>query len=140
MPCTLCETLARSRAGRAPDHIADLSESTLLLFEHQGCPGWCVLILNDHHEHLEHLPPARQTRLLADVAAAGAAIRLALGVPRINYACLCNQVPHLHWHLIPRRPADPPGAVWSWPESRQRGETTEEERRALRDAIRRALI
>src|SRR3954468_3025982 len=57
MPCPLCDTLARIRAAAEPAHIADLAVSTLILSEDQGCPGWCVLVLSDHHEHLERLPP-----------------------------------------------------------------------------------
>jgi diadenosine tetraphosphate (Ap4A) HIT family hydrolase len=139
MQCSLCAAVALSRAGAHPDHIADLSESALLLFEHQGCPGWCVLVVRGHDEHLELLEPGRRARLLDDLARAGLALRLALDVPRLNYACLCNQVPHLHWHLIPRRPTDPPGPVWTWPEDRQRGRATDPERRQVIAAVRSAL-
>ncbi|MEX2219357.1 MAG: HIT family protein [Phycisphaerales bacterium] len=140
MPCELCTTLAQSRAGGDPSHIADLAESTLILSAPQGCPGWSVLILNGHHEHLESLDPARRARLFEDLMRAAAAIRTAFPeVTRLNYACLCNQVPHLHWHLIPRRPADPPGAVWSWPEDQQRGRSAAAARDAAVEAIREAF-
>src|SRR5688572_13724719 len=101
MPCSLCDALARARAGDNPSHIADLSVSSLLLADTQGCPGWCVLVLDGHAEHLEALDGARRARLFDDLTRAAAAIRGAFPeVTRINYACLCNVVPHLHWHLI----------------------------------------
>src|SRR3954462_12933260 len=140
MPCPLCDTLARVRAAAEPAHIADLAVSTLILSEDQGCPGWCVLVLTDHHEHLESLPPPLRARFLEDLSAAAGAIRAAFpDVQRLNYACLGNLVPHLHWHLIPRRPGDPPGAVWSWPGPAQRGNAALPTRSALIHAIRSAL-
>lgn len=140
MPCTLCDTLALIRGGSCPAHIIDFSESSVILADTQGCPGWCVLILNTHEEHLEALNPWRRERLFEDLMRAAAAIRAAFpDVTRLNYACLCNVVPHLHWHLMPRRPVDPPGAVWSWPEDRQRGNATDAERAESLARIRRAL-
>jgi len=40
---------------------------------------------------------------------------------KINLASLGNQVPHLHWHIIPRYEDDPffPESIWS---QRKRGE------------------
>jgi diadenosine tetraphosphate (Ap4A) HIT family hydrolase len=138
--CPLCDTLARLRPGDR-SHIAELSESTLILGDNQGCPGWCVLILKDHHEHLELLPADRRMRLLDDVAAIGAALRMAFSPLRINYASFCNQVPHLHWHIMPRREGDPfpKDPVWAWPEAAQRGDADEHQRRRLIESIRTAL-
>lgn len=140
MACPLCDGLARIRSGDHHAHIAELSESFLTLAETQGCPGWCVLVLKDHQEHLEALEPTRRARLLEDLNTAALAIRAAFPeVTRLNYACLCNLVPHLHWHLMPRRAGDPAGAVWSWSEDRQRGNAGEAERRGMIERIRREL-
>ena len=140
MSCPLCHTLSRIRARAEPSHIADLSESSLALADTQGCPGWCVLVLNTHDEHLESLDPTRRVGFLADLARAAGAVRSAFpDATRLNYACLCNVVPHLHWHLIPRRATDLPGAVWSWPEESQRGRATNADRMGLGRSIRAAL-
>jgi diadenosine tetraphosphate (Ap4A) HIT family hydrolase len=140
--CPLCETLAQARGGQHPHFVAELRESIALLGENQGCPGWCVLILKDHHEHLADLPLARQTRLFEDVASAAAAIRQVLGPVRINYECLGNLVPHIHWHVIPRHANDPTPTlpVWGWPPAQLRGAMSNPDRTALCEKLRAALL
>ena len=69
--CPLCE---RTRDPTAPLRIAALRESVVFLHEHQAYPGWCVVVLNDHAEHLGDLPVARQLRLWEDVAQVAAAV------------------------------------------------------------------
>jgi diadenosine tetraphosphate (Ap4A) HIT family hydrolase len=102
------------RAGNDPGLIAELRESYALVHKHQRYLGWCTLWLKDHHEHLGLLPAERQARLAADVADAAAAMHRAFSPLRINYECLCNVVPHLHWHLIPRRADDPDPRATVW--------------------------
>lgn len=141
MPCPLCDTLAKARRGDLPLLIADLQESIALLGDNQGCPGWCVLILKDHHEHLADVPIPRQARLFEDVARAAAAIRHVLGPVRVNYECLGNQVPHIHWHVIPRHPDDatPRLPVWGWTPDQLRGTMPPAERESLCVKLRAAI-
>ena len=51
------------------------------------------------------------------VWAVEAVLRQALEPAKINLASLGNQVPHLHWHIIPRFSDDAhfPDAVWAAP-------------------------
>lgn len=141
MACPLCEEAAQALRGEHPFLIAPLSQSVALLGENQGAPGWCVLVLRDHAEHLADLPADRQAGLWDDVRRMAAAQRAVFGPVRINYECLGNQVPHVHWHVIPRhaddpRPRDP---VWLWPRERLAGAMTHAERTALAERLRAAL-
>jgi len=119
--CPACRRIAAIRAGTDPFFIAELSESFAVLHEHQAYEGWCVLLLRDHAEHLHLLPVERQQRLAGDVARAASAIARAFSPSRINYECLGNQMPHVHWHIIPRhlppRDPDPCSVVWVRPPS-----------------------
>ena len=118
-PIRWFQTASRTRDPTAPLRIAALRESVVFLHEHQAYPGWCVVVLNDHAEHLGDLPVARQLRLWEDVAQVAAAVRRAFAPVRINYECLGNLVGHVHWHVIPRyaEPADPDprSTVWTRP-------------------------
>lgn len=125
-PCPACKRLDRLRAGPDPFFLGELRESLVVLHKHQpytgGVGGWCTLWLKDHHEHLVLLPRERQARLAEDVSDVAAAMHDALGpmgLRRINYECLGNVVPHVHWHLIPRfdapMDADPGATVWVRP-------------------------
>lgn len=115
--CPACTRLEAIRAD--PLFIAELRESVAVLHAHQPLPGWCVLLLKDHAEHLHELSAQRQSRLWADVGDVARAVNIAFAPRRLNYECLGNVMPHVHWHVIPRYapPADPePGAtVWTRP-------------------------
>ncbi len=117
MDCAICKRLAMVRAGAEPFFIAELGEMVAVLHEHQGYEGWCVLWLKDHAEHLSDLAVSRQLRIWEDVARLAASLKRVVMPTRINYACLGNVVPHIHWHLIPRHSTDPDtaAAVWARP-------------------------
>ncbi|CAG0963746.1 ATP adenylyltransferase [Phycisphaerales bacterium] len=137
--CPLCDIASRSPA---PDsgHIAALDQCLVVLGDNQGCPGWCVLILREHVEHMDLLGVPRQRAVFGEVARVAAAIRRVFptsgaggGPVRINYECLGNQVPHVHWHVIPRHADDPEprNAVWGWEPQRLRGDLSPDQRRDL---------
>lgn len=122
MPCRLCTTLAARAAS--PRFVGDLVHTAVFLGERQNPRGWCVLVLRSHAEHLADLPPKLQRAVFGEVAHVAAAIRAVFPEsgpraqpPRINYECLGNQVPHIHWHVIPRHADDPHprSTVWHWP-------------------------
>src|SRR5262245_53612686 len=141
MDCPLCEVVRRARAGDHPPLIADLRESFAVLGDNQGCPGWTVLVLKEHAEHLADLPVQRQLRLWEDVADAAAAIRREFGPLRINYESLGNQVAHIHWHVIPRHrdDPDPRNPVWGWAKERLAGSMDAAARAALAARLRTRL-
>lgn len=112
--CPACARLERAGAGDDPYFIAALRESVVLLHKHQRYEGWCSVWLREHAEHLADLPRARQAALWEDVADVAAAMRAVLGAVRINYENLGNVVPHVHWHVIPRRATDPDPRATVW--------------------------
>lgn len=148
MPLDTCALCTRLSNHADPARIISLDESTVFLADNQGCPGWCTLILHDHHEHLAELPAPRQLRLFSDVARVANAIRAHFPTsgrfgqpPRINYECLGNQAPHIHWHVIPRHADDPDprNAIWGWPAEQLRGSLAEDGRRELVASLRALL-
>lgn len=146
MACPLCEVAAKRDAHAS--FIAELSRCVVLLGENQGCPGWCVLVLKDHVEHLDEMDGAVQRDVFGEVARVARAIRRVFpshgrngGSVRINYECLGNVEPHVHWHVIPRHANDPTPTkpVWGWSEAELRGTMSEAERRTLIVRLRREL-
>ena len=133
--CVLCDRLMLGAAD--PHRLAVLRESVVILGDNQGAPGWCTLILREHVDHLAELPFERQSRLFEEVALVAEVIRAefrSAGAgghpPRINYECLGNVCPHVHWHVIPRLERDPtPNAtVWGWSADALRGTMTTDQR------------
>ncbi len=141
MPCPLCAVALACRGGSHPDLIAELGEAFCVLGENQGCVGWCVLVLKDHAEHVAALSLARQEALWRDVARVAGAQRAVFGPVRINYECLGNVVPHVHWHLVPRHADDPEprSPVWGWPAGVLRGSLSRAERDGLIGRLRAAI-
>jgi diadenosine tetraphosphate (Ap4A) HIT family hydrolase len=78
-------------------------------------PGFCRVVWQAHVAEFTDLLPAERTHLLAVVAGVERALRSLLSPAKVNLASLGNQVPHLHWHVIPRFADDAhfPDAVWA---------------------------
>lgn len=139
--CELCERAQRIRAGADPFFVKELQESYVVLADAAAYPGYCVLFLKGHHEHLELLPLARQLQFHREVAKVAGAVRAVSSPWRINYACLGNIVPHLHWHVIPRfqTDPDPKAPIWSHPKEERERPLPEQERSRLIQALRKIL-
>jgi diadenosine tetraphosphate (Ap4A) HIT family hydrolase len=96
--------------------IHQFPDAFLVVGEHAYFPGYCVLVLKSHVRDLHELPPPEYTRFLEELRVCSAAVATAYRPDKMNHASYGNAVPHLHWHLFPRRkseslPATPP---WSY--------------------------
>lgn len=78
-------------------------------------PGFCRVILNRHEKEMTDLAEPERAQLMRTVFAVETALRELLSPEKINLASLGNQVPHLHWHVIPRFGDDMhfPDPVWA---------------------------
>jgi diadenosine tetraphosphate (Ap4A) HIT family hydrolase len=61
---------------------------------------------------------------------------------KLNYECLGNQEPHVHWHVFPRYADDSMrlAPVWLRPEHERKVSLEDTDRRNLIDAIRTDLV
>jgi len=78
-------------------------------------PAFCRVIWNRHVCEMTDLTTAEQDRFMQAVFVVEAVLRELLQPDKINLASLGNQVPHLHWHVIPRFIDDAhfPDPVWA---------------------------
>ena len=81
-------------------------------------PGFCRVILNRHVREMTDLAEDERARLMRVVFATEAALRTLAAPHKINLASLGNQVPHLHWHVVPRFRDDRhfPSPIWASPQ------------------------
>ena len=101
--CTAC-----SRQWPSTDYrIADCGTSLAYLFEDQFFPGWTVLVLKRHATELFQLSANERSELIEEVSMVGQALMEVFHAAKINYELLGNQLPHIHWHIIPRLTNDP---------------------------------
>jgi diadenosine tetraphosphate (Ap4A) HIT family hydrolase len=103
------------------DHfIADLGLSMAYLHEDQFFPGWAVVVFKRHATELFHLAPTERIQLMEEVSRFAQVLTETFQAKKMNYGLLGNQMPHIHWHLIPRLHNDPAPLepVWRVPHDR----------------------
>jgi diadenosine tetraphosphate (Ap4A) HIT family hydrolase len=133
-PCGICSLIERCRAGAFADFVTELPHSFVILGDAQFYRGYCVVLAKRHVNEVHLMPPEEARALFDETVAVGRAIALATEPLKLNYECLGNIEPHVHWHVFPRVKADAMSAapVWMRPET--------ERKVALEDSDRRALI
>ncbi|MEW5708007.1 MAG: HIT family protein [Pseudomonadota bacterium] len=110
MNCELCK-------GGTGEVLWSSDLCRVVLVDKPDYPGYCRVILNRHAKEMTDLAAGERAALMEVVFAVEEALRTALAPDKINLASLGNQVPHLHWHVIPRWRSDRnfPATVWAEP-------------------------
>ncbi len=140
-PCPICERVSRLGRGRDPFLVREFEHSILAVGEHQFHRGYCVLLLKRHAREPHELPSRVRAGLFRELAEAARAVEAAFRPWKMNYACLGNVVPHIHWHLIPRYESDPDRLKHPWLREGEfaRRRTTPAAARAVAARVRRRL-
>jgi diadenosine tetraphosphate (Ap4A) HIT family hydrolase len=133
-PCGICALIERCRASDFADFVAELPHSFVILGDAQFYRGYCVVLAKRHASEIHLMPPDDARTLFDETVAVGRAIALATRPLKLNYECLGNLEPHVHWHVFPRFEADPMRTAPIW----MRSET--ERKATLEDSDRRSLI
>ena len=100
----------RLRRGDDPQVLARMSSGWAILGNQQpdGIEGCCMLLPDPVVSSVNDLDPESRARFMTDFVRLGDAVLEATGAERINYLILCNQVPELHGHAVPRFAAEDP--------------------------------
>ena len=109
--CPLCQRLSHPPAD---DIVAEFPHSLAILGPWQYYTGYCVLVARVHVAELHYLSDEIRAGFIADACRLSRAIEAEFRPLKLNIESLGNQVPHLHWHIFPRRADDPERlkAVW----------------------------
>ena len=132
--CTFCQIVADEpeKHVHADDHtVAFLDKSPLF-------HGHLLVVTRAHVVRLDDLPPAELQPLFTTVQAAMRTLEAELDAPGVfvaNNNTVSQSVPHLHVHVVPRRPKDGLKGFF-WPRTRY----GEGEREAMRDRLRTAWV
>ena len=116
----------------------------VVLADEPDFPGFCRVIWNAHVAEMSDLSDNERAKLMTAVNGVERAIRRVVAPAKVNLASLGNQVPHVHWHVIPRHSNDSrfPLPIWA-PRQRTVSEAMLSQRRAkatlLREAVRAKL-
>ena len=115
-PDPITNRINRIKAGNDPQAIGRMRTGWAILSNQQPDPilGCCMLLpdlpndlLGDARcgptpAHLNDLPLPARSAFLSDMTLLGDVVAEATGCERLNYLMLCNQVPILHAHIVPR--------------------------------------
>jgi histidine triad (HIT) family protein len=134
--CAFC----RIAAGEADAASVVLDEPHAVGFlDHRPLfPGHCLLIPRHHHETLADLPDDEIGPFFATAKLLSRAVPEAMGKPG-SFVALNNvvsqSVPHLHVHVVPRKPKDGLRGFF-WPRTKY---ASEAEMRKVAERVRRAV-
>jgi histidine triad (HIT) family protein len=104
--CRFCQIVAGDEAV----HLVFEDEVSIAFLDHRPLfPGHSLLVPREHHETLADLPPDLIGPLFANARLLSTAVPRAMGKPG-SFVALNNvvsqSVPHLHVHVVPRKPKD----------------------------------
>lgn len=113
--CVFCKIIA----GEIPSHrVLETPASVAFLDVGPLAEGHVLLLPRRHAERLEHLSAEEMADLARSLPALAAAISAVTGAAGLNLlqnngAAAGQVVPHVHFHLIPRREGDGLGYRWN---------------------------
>lgn len=100
----------RIKAGNDPELICEMPSGYAILGKYQPDPinGCCMLLPRTVVASPNDLDHDQRAQFFSDLTLLGDAIMKVTGSNRINYLVLCNQVPELHGHCVPRFDTEDP--------------------------------
>ncbi|HED54038.1 MAG TPA: hypothetical protein ENJ00_07535 [Phycisphaerales bacterium] len=103
-PGPISNRITRIKAGNDPQCLGRLPSGFAILANQQPGPicGCCMLLPDPTPASVNDLAAAERSAFMTDLVLLGDAVLRATGAERINYLILCNQVPELHGHVVPR--------------------------------------
>ena len=142
--CGICAGLESIRAGKAPNLVAELDHSFVVLGDAQFYRGYCILLAKHHARELFDLPRDEALGLFDEVRSVAEAIYTVVKPLKLNYECLGNLEAHVHWHVFPRYQSEDEklrrAPVWERPASERMRALGEPDERALMASIRAAIV
>jgi ATP adenylyltransferase len=103
--CFYCERDQRLHDLMIP--VAELPASSVYLFREQTHPYRCIVASRHHVNELFELSAEERNLFMADVCRVAAALKRVSAAAKINYGAYSDKLPHLHVHLVPKKPDGP---------------------------------
>ena len=119
--------------------ISDCGPANAYLHSDQFFPGWTLLVLKRHATELWQLQRDERHALIDAVAHLAGALAEVYEARKMNYELLGNEMPHIHWHLVPRRADDPAPRRPVWTHAHEPHILSAAEQRGRIEAIRARL-
>lgn len=140
--CGICAIIDRLHSRESADFVAELSRSWIILGDAQFYRGYCILLAKRHAPEPFLIPRGEAHELHDELLALARAISVVTSPLKLNYECLGNQEPHVHWHVFPRYDDDPMRLqpIWVRPEAERKIPVEDADRPDLIDRLRAELV
>lgn len=112
--CLICERIATIKNGTNRHFVAELDTGYVVLGDFQFFRGYTLFLGKSHVSELHELSRPEKERFLIEMSLVAESVFLCFRPRKLNYECLGNAEPHLHWHFFPRHQDDPSPATSSW--------------------------
>jgi histidine triad (HIT) family protein len=133
--CRFCQIAT----GDEPSHVVFEDEHMLAFLDNRPLfPGHSLLVPRDHYETLADLPDELVGPLFASARLLSVAVPKAMRKPGSFVAMnnvVSQSVPHLHIHVVPRKPKDGLRGFF-WPRTKY---DSEDQMREVAERVRRAV-
>jgi histidine triad (HIT) family protein len=133
--CRFCQIVA----GAEPAHVVFEDESAIAFLDNRPLfPGHSLLVPRDHYETLADLPDDLVPPLFESARLLSVAIPKAMRKPGSFVAMnnvVSQSVPHLHVHVVPRKPKDGLRGFF-WPRTKYE---SEDQMREVAERVRKAI-
>lgn len=127
--------------GKNPYFVAELMTGYVVLGDHQRFVGYTLFLSKSEATELHELPTHQRLLFLEEMALVAECVLQAFSPNKLNYELLGNGDPHMHWHIFPRRDDDGvTGPVWWLPYTEMKVTVSDEEMRALKQKLKRAIL
>ena len=114
MTCAICKKIKEHHDGLNNASIFEFENSIMVLGEHQFHKYYCMVLAKKCIREIHHLSPNLRQKLMEEIFTVGSFLEDWTGCNKINYSCLGNAVPHVHWHVFPRYSDDPDFKLSPW--------------------------
>ena len=115
-----------------------------MLGDAQFYRGYCILLAKHHARELFELPREEARALFDEVISVAAAINHVVKPLKLNYECLGNTEPHVHWHVFPRFASEEEslrlGPIWVRPAAERMTKLEEHDERTLIVSLRAEIV
>jgi diadenosine tetraphosphate (Ap4A) HIT family hydrolase len=142
--CGICAGLENIRAGKAPNLVAELEHSYVVLGDAQFYRGYCILLAKHHARELFELSRDEARALSDELRSVAEAINLVVKPLKLNYECLGNLEAHVHWHVFPRYASEEENfrraPIWERPAAQRMVKLEEHDERALMASLRAEIV
>ena len=140
--CPFCKYIDPNYRRDHARFITRLQVSTAILESNQICRGYSILVYNKEHvTELFQLTEKERAAYMEDLNRLARALFDAYHPHKMNYELLGNVIPHLHWHIIPRRKSDSIDLHWPiWGKDYTKVELSDDEYRGIVGEIRANLV